>query len=98
MPNVSDVLAGLKGVKYLRGYYQMGIDPDSREITAFSTLHGHWQFKRLPFGLKNAPSAFQREMQEILKGFSWKNVVVYIDDILIMEESWEKPYRRMGLK
>ena len=96
MPNVTDVLAGLKGVKYftcldlVRGYYQMGIEPESREITAFSTPHGHWQFKRLPFGLKNAPSAFQREMQEVLKGFSWKNVLVYIDDILIMEESWEK--------
>ena len=96
MPNVGDVLAGLRGVKYftcldlVRGYYQMGIEPESREITAFSTPHGHWQFKRLPFGLKNAPSAFQREMQEVLKGFSWKNVLVYIDDILIMEESWEK--------
>ena len=95
MPNVTDVISGLSGVRYfttldlVRGYYQMPIAEDSREFTAFSTPRGHWQFKRLPFGLKNAPSAFQREMQAVLEGFAWKKVMVYIDDILIMENSWE---------
>jgi hypothetical protein len=43
----------------------------------------------LSFGLKNAPSAFQRGMQDVLRKFPWKKVVVYIDDILIMESSFE---------
>ena len=95
MPNANDVISGLSGVKYfttldlVRGYYQMPIEEGSREYTAFSTPRGHYQFKRLPFGLKNAPSAFQREMQAVLEGFQWKKVLVYIDDILIMENSWE---------
>ena len=95
MPNVVDVIAGLGGVRYftsldlVRGYYQMPIEEESREYTAFSTPRSHWQFKRLPFGLKNSPAAFQREMQAILKDFPWKKVLVYIDDILLMEKTWE---------
>ena len=96
MPNAGDILSGLGGMKYfttldlVRGYYQMPIEEESREFTAFSTPRNHWQFKRLPFGLKNAPSAFQREMQAVLRGFSWRRVLVYIDDILIMSESFEE--------
>ena len=96
MPNVTDVIASLGGVQYftsldlVRGYYQMPIEENSKEYTAFSTPRSHWQFKRLPFGLKNSPAAFQREMQSILKEFPWKKVLVYIDDILVMEQTWEK--------
>ena len=95
MPNLTDSIYSLHGTKYfttldlVRGYYQMEIEPGSREYTAFSTSQGHWQFKRLSFGLKNAPSAFQRLMQEILKKFSRKKVIIYIDDILIMEDNLE---------
>ena len=96
LPAIGDVISGLGGVKYfttldlVRGYYQMPVEEASREFTAFSTPRHHWQFKRLPFGLKNAPAAFQREMQAVLSGFSWKKVLVYIDDILIVEDSFEK--------
>ena len=96
LPAIGDMISGLGGVKYfttldlVRGYYQMPVEEASREFTAFSTPRHHWQFKRLPFGLKNAPAAFQREMQAVLSGFSWKKVLVYIDDILIVEDSFEK--------
>ena len=96
MPNVADVISGIGEVKYfttldlVRGYYQMPVEETSRPLTAFSTTRGHWQFKRLPFGLKNSPSAFQREMQAVLAKFSWRKVLVYIDDILIVEDSFER--------
>lgn len=96
LPNLSDSIFGLHEVKYftkldlVRGYYQVPLEEESREYTAFSTPHGHWQFNRLSFGLKNAPSAFQREMQTVLRDFPWKKVVVYIDDILIMGNSFEE--------
>ena len=95
MPNLSDAVFGLHGARYftsldlVRGYYQMPLDDESRECTAFATTKGHFQFKRLSFGLKNAPAAFQREMQEVLRGFPSKRVIVYIDDILIIEENFE---------
>ena len=96
MPNLTDSIFGLHGVKYftkldlVRGYYQIPLNDDSKEMTAFSTPHGHWHFNRLSFGLKNAPSAFQRGMQDVLKRFPWKKVIVYVDDILIMETSFDR--------
>ena len=69
MTNLIDLVYRLHGHEYftsidlVRGYYQMEVDKDSREYTAFSTSRGHWQYKRMPFGLKNAPAAFQRAMQ-----------------------------------
>ena len=96
IPTLSESIYNIHGMKYftsldlIRGYYQIPITDDSKEYTAFSTARAHWQFRRLSFGLRNAPGAFQREIQTVLKEFPWKKVVVYIDDILIMEETFEK--------
>ena len=95
MPNLLDEIYKLQGVKYFtsldltRGYYQMPMADDSKDYTAFSTAHGHWQFKRMPFGLRNAPGSFQRMILDVLKGFSRSSVIVYIDDILILSEDFE---------
>ena len=94
LPNLNDAVFGLHGMKYftsldmVRGYYQFSLDESSREFTAFSTHRAHWQFKCLTFGLKNAPSVFQREMQKILGEFSWRHVIVYIDDVLILSKTF----------
>src|SRR5215469_487985 len=71
----------------LRGYYQMPVEESSRPITAFSTAHKHYQFKRLSFGLANAPGAFQKGMNVLLSKFPSANVTVFIDDILIVNEN-----------
>lgn len=52
--------------------------------------HAKYHFKRMPFGLKNAPSIFQRCVNEILKKFIGKFVYVYIDDVLIFSNSIEE--------
>ena len=73
IPNMSDLVYGLNGMRYFstldltKGYYQVPLDSESAEYTAFSTSRNHYQFKRLSFGLKNAPGAFQREMQAVLE-------------------------------
>jgi hypothetical protein len=90
VPNLSDSIFGLYGTKFftrldlIKGYYQIPINSESRQFTAFSTTKNHWQFKRLSFGLRNAPSAFQREIQAVLSSLPSNKVIVYIDDILIM--------------
>ena len=95
LPNLNDAVFGLRGMRYftsldlVRGYYQVPLDEESRQYTAFATPRAHWQFKRLSFGLRNAPSAFQRVMQSVLSGFPWRKVVVYIDDVLIMSDSFD---------
>ena len=96
IPNLSDSLFGLYGTKFftrldlVRGYYQLPIDKASRSYTAFSTPRNHWQFKRLSFGLRNAPSAFQREIQAVLSSLPSNKVIAYIDDILVMGNSYDE--------
>ena len=96
MTNLLDTIFSLHGFQYfttidlVRGYYQMEVNKDSREYTAFSTSRGHWQYKRMPFGLKNAPAVFQRAMQTILREFPRSKVVVFLDDILIIEKDFNK--------
>lgn len=71
-----------------RAYYQLPIAEESRDFTAFSTPRSHYRFRCLSFGLKNAPAVFQREMQAIFAGFSRQQLVVYLDDLLLMESSF----------
>ena len=72
----------------VRGYYQMPVEDNSRCVTAFWTARKHYQFRNLSFGLANAPAAFQRAINVVMSGFPSKNVIVFIDDILIMSESF----------
>ena len=60
----------------------------SRCVTTFLTARKHYQFRNLSFGLVNASAAFQRAMNVVMSGFMNKNVMVFIDDILIMSESF----------
>ena len=98
IPNLIDSLFSLHGTQFFtcldlyKGYYQIPIDEESRPYTAFSTSKNHFQFKRLPFGLRNAPSAFQREIQSVLSSFPSNKVMVYIDDILIMSNSFQEHF------
>ena len=96
MPNLSDAIYSGHNIKYftkldlIKGYYQVPIHPDSRQFTAFSTTKQQYQFKRLSFGLRNSGIQFQKNMQEILSELMNKRIIVYLDDILIMSESFEE--------
>ncbi len=57
--------------------------PELREITAFSTREGHYEFVRMPFGLKSAPLTFQRTMNSIFSGMLGKSIYIYLDDTVI---------------
>ncbi len=67
----------------LSGYWQLPRAPESREITVFSTREGHFDFIRMPFGLKSAPLTFQRTMNSIFSGMLGKSIYIYLDDIII---------------
>ena len=102
MPNLNHCLYKAHDIKFftkldlVRGYYQVQLDDDSKQYTAFSTLQNHFQFKRLPFGLKNSGIAFQKTMQEILLPLSNSNIIIYIDDILIMSHSFDEHLSLVG--
>lgn len=65
------------------GYYQIPLNADSIEYTAFVTPHGQYEFLSMPFGLKNAPSVFQRIIMQVLGDLANAYVIVYMDDIMI---------------
>lgn len=72
------------------GYHQILIKEEDREKTAFSINHAKFQFKRIPFGLKNAPAIFQRCVNDILHEYIGKFAYVYIDDVLIFSNTPEE--------
>lgn len=71
------------------GYHQISIKEADREKTAFSVNHAKFHFKRMPFGLKNAPAIFQRCVNDILHEYIGKFAYVYIDDVLIFSNNYE---------
>ena len=89
LPNISDLLDQLGKCQYFTtldlasGFHQIEIDSKDIQKTAFTVENGHFEFVRMPFGLKNAPSTFQRVMDNILLGIQNERCLVYMDDIII---------------
>ena len=96
IPNLIDMLFSLQGMKYfttidlVKGYYQVEMEESSIEKTAFTTPLSHWEFLRMPFGVKNGPATFQRGMRMALSHIPWTEVMVYLDDVLIISKTFEK--------
>lgn len=94
---VSAILDNLKGAKYLSSidiksaYWQIPMKESSKEYTAFTIPNrGLYQFKRVPFGLKNAPAAWQRFIDRVIGPDLEPYAFVYLDDIIIISDSFEK--------
>jgi len=62
---------------------------------SFSTPYGHYEFNRMPFGLKNAPATFQRLMNSVLTGMQGLKCLIYLDDIVIYGASLEDHNKRL---
>ena len=101
LPRVDDIIDQLgPTTKYFStldlasGYWQIPMDPSSQEKTAFITIGGLFEFKVMPFGLKNAPAVFQRLMEKILQQLNpvdgRKFVSVYVDDVLVFSSSFQE--------
>ncbi|WVZ01682.1 hypothetical protein V8G54_022488, partial [Vigna mungo] len=67
------------------GFWQIGIDPSERHKTAFCIPNAQYQWTVLPFGLKVAPSLFQKAMTKIFEPIL-ENAIIYIDDILLFSK------------
>jgi hypothetical protein len=63
-------------------YWNIEMDDDSKEKTAFSTRLGHWHFRRLPFGLIGSGYTYTRFMQHVMVGLEFYACLVYLDDVI----------------
>ena len=63
--------------------WQVEIAQEDRDKTTFASHCGLFRFISMPFGLNNAPAAFQRAVDFILPWVKWETALVYLDDFII---------------
>lgn len=94
VPRISEILDRLgRSVWYstldlASGYFQVLMREEDRCKTAFSFRNHHFEFLRMPFGLKNSPFTFIHLINQVVEGL--ENVLVYLDDLIIFAESIEQ--------
>ena len=94
VPSFSQCAELFSNLKYMStvdlnsGYWQIEMDENDRDKTAFITECGLYEYKRMPFGLTNAPATFMRAMTLVLQGLQWKEVIFYLDDVCIIGRSF----------
>lgn len=96
IPNITDILDKLGRCQYFTtldlasGFYQVEMDPADIHKTSFKVQNGAYEFLRMPMGLRNSPSTFQRAMDNVLQGLQNSICLVYLDDILVFSTSLQE--------
>ena len=101
LPNLEEVFSLLTGSKWFSvldlksGYYQIEMEEADKERTAFVCPLGFWEFNRMPQGVTNAPSTFQRLMERCMGDLNRREVLVFIDDLIIFSDTLEEHESRL---
>lgn len=101
LPNLEESFTALTGSKWFSvldlksGYYQIEMDEADKAKTAFVTPIGFWEFNRMPQGVTNAPSTFQRLMEKCMGDLHLKEVLVFLDDLIIFSNTLEEHEDRL---
>lgn len=102
LPRIDDQLDNLSGYRYYTsldlasGYYQIPLAESSKRYTAFVTPDGHYEFNRMPFGLVNAPSTFQRAINGILGNARFKEAFAYMDDVIVPSKTIDEGLQKLS--
>ncbi len=95
LPKIDECLDALEGSRYFSTldlaswYWQVAMDEQDAEKTAFVTHRGLYQWTVMPFGLCNAPATFCRLIEMVLTDIVWSQCLVYLDDILAFGWSFQ---------
>ncbi|GJY48035.1 reverse transcriptase domain-containing protein [Tanacetum coccineum] len=101
LPFMDQMLERLAGNEYycfldgFSGYFQIPIDPHDQEKTTFMCPYGTFAYRRMPFGLCNAPGTFQRCMMAIFHDMIEKMMEVFMDDFLVFGNSFRNCLSRL---
>lgn len=101
LPNLEESFSALTGSKWFSvldlksGYYQIEMDECDKAKTAFVTPIGFWEFNRMPQGVTNAPSTFQRLMEKCMGDLHLREVLVFLDDLIVFSTSLEEHEQRL---
>ena len=101
IPRIEDCIDAVGQAKYLtkidllKGYWCVPLTDRAREISAFVTPSGLYEYNVLPFGLKNAPATFQRMIQSIVNDLPCTRA--YLDDLVTASESWDSHLKAVSL-
>ena len=77
----------------LKGYWQVPLTERAKWVSAFVTPKGLYQYKVMPFGMKNAPATFQRLVNQLIGDL--EGCGGYIDDIIVYSDTWEQHLLRI---
>ncbi|MES9883466.1 MAG: reverse transcriptase domain-containing protein [Sedimenticola sp.] len=103
LPNLNDCLDHLGGATHyscldvLSAYYQIEVDAEDRQKTAFVCKQGLYEYNVMPFGLCNAASTFQRCMELILCGLQWHILLIYLDDVIVYGKTFSEHLQRLDV-
>ena len=94
IPRIDDCVDKIGNAKYvskfdlLKGFWQIPLSERAKEISAFVTPRGLYQYKVMPFGMRNSPATFQRLINRIISQID--GCEGYIDDVIIYSDTWEE--------
>lgn len=95
-PLIDDILVKTRGCLWFSAldinaaFHSIPICFEDRYKSAFITQHGHYKWRSMPFGLKNAPAVFQRILSTIIKAKQLSDFCInYLDDILVFSRTFE---------
>ena len=99
IPRIDDCIDKVGNSNYvtkfdlLKGFWQVPLTDRAKEVSAFATPNGLYQYKVMPFGMKNSPATFQRLVNNVICGLDGCDV--YIDDVIIYSDSWSDHLQRI---
>ena len=101
LPNLEEAFSALAGSKWFSvmdlksGYYQIEMEERDIAKTVFVCPLGFYEFNRMPQGITNAPSTFQRLMERCMGSLNLKEVLVFLDDIIVFSSTLEEHEARL---